>query len=61
MVENVCYDYFRNSININNCFDIWNLVDLYDCIEFLDLVENFICFNFVVVFKLGDFNFLMVK
>ena len=60
-VENACYDFLRNSINTNNCLDIWNLADLHDCTELLDLAENFIRSNFVAVLKLGDFNSLTAK
>lgn len=61
IVENVCYDFFRDSINVNNSFEIWSLVDLYGCLELFELVENFICVNFVVILKFVDFNCFMFK
>ena len=60
-VENACYDFLRNSINVNNCLEIWNLADLHGCTELLDLAENFIRANFVAILKLADFNSLTVK
>ena len=60
-VENACYDFLRNSINVNNSLEIWNLADLHGCTELLELAENFIRANFVAILKLADFNCLTLK
>ena len=60
-VENACYEFLRNSINVNNSLEIWNLADLHGCTELTDLAENFIRANFVAILKLVDFNSLSVK
>ena len=60
-VENACYDFLRNSINVNNSLEIWNLADLHGCTELVNLAENFIRANFVAILKLEDFNLLSLK
>ncbi|XP_068742851.1 kelch-like protein 2 [Montipora capricornis] len=60
-VENACYDFLRNSINVHNSLEIWNLADLHGCTELQSLSENFIRANFAAVLKLSDFNSLSVK
>ena len=57
-VENACYDFLRNSIDVSNCLDIWNLADMHGCTELLELAENFIRANFAAVLKLPEFNSL---
>lgn len=60
-VENACYDFLRNSINVDNSLEIWNLADFHGCTELQDLVENFIRANFVAILKLDDFHSLSLK
>lgn len=60
-VENACYDFLRNSINVHNSIEIWNLADLHGCSELVDLAENFIRAYFTAILKLEDFNMLSLK
>lgn len=60
-VENACYDFLRNSINVYNSLQIWNLADLHGCTELRNLSENFIRANFGAVLKLSDFYSLSSK
>lgn len=60
-VENACYDFLRNSMNVCNSLQIWNLADLHGCTELRNLSENFIRANFVAVLKLSEFHCLSSK
>ena len=60
-VEEACYDFLSNNIEVSNCVDVWNLSELHECSELLDRVESFIRGNFTLVLKSSEFFDLSPK
>ena len=60
-VEEACYDFLSNNIEVGNCVDVWNLSELHDCHELVERVETFIRGNFSLVLKSSEFFGLSAK
>ena len=60
-VEEACYDFLSNNIEVSNCIDVWNLSELHECTELVDRAESFIRGNFTMVLKSPEYFCLTPK